>query len=252
MKRLFKRAAAMLLALMMLLQLSETGLVAVAEALNPAEQIELTVPERFQDGNNWFFIAAPDYGIGEKSTDKLYIPIQRVGDLDAEAEITLKVVDLSARHDVNYAVELYKDKTQPEIFYDDIAVIDIALNADGQEEFEPYTSEEEFAEIVHEVGGAEILDSEGNVVGSVTATPLDENGNPIAEEKEIVAEVVTDAAEEAAAPEATEEAVTEEAAEAIEEAAEVEEAAEAEETAETAENAEAVEPAEADGETSAE
>ena len=139
MKRFLKSAMAGLLAVLMLIQTADSGIAyAVSEldkALNPAEQIELTVPEAFRDGNNWFFIATPDYAIGEKSKDKLYIPIQRSGDLDAEAEITLKVVDLSARHDVNYAVELYKDKTEPEIFYDDIAVIDIALNADGQEEF---------------------------------------------------------------------------------------------------------------------
>ena len=211
MKRFMKSAMAGLLALLMLIQTADSGIAyAVGElekALNPAEQIELTVPERFQDGNNWFFIPEQGYTASEKSAEKLYIPIQRAGDLDTEAEITLKVSDISARHDVNYKVELYKDRTEPEIVLDDQSVVDLILNADGQIEYEAVESESEFGEIINAVGEAEIVDGEGNVVGTVTATPLDEDGNPIMEAEEVVTEAA--APEEAEAEAATEEAVTE-------------------------------------------
>jgi hypothetical protein len=36
-------------------------------------------------------------------------------------------------------------------------------------------------QVLYEVGGADIVDGEGSVVGSISATPMDENGNPIPE-----------------------------------------------------------------------
>ena len=192
MKHFLKNSLAVLLAILMLFEAGQAGIVSAAEeidkAINPAEHIELTVPDRFQDGESWFFIPETGYTTSEKSTEKLYIPIQRTGDLDTEAEVTLKVVDLSARHDVNYKVEIYKEDVDPEIIFDDQAIVDLILNAEEVEEVEVVADENELGALIHEAGGAEIVDSEGNTVGTVTANPLDENGNPIVEEDEATAE----------------------------------------------------------------
>ena len=86
MKKLLKRAVSVMLALVFLLQMGDFCIAyAVGEldrALNPTAQIELTVPARFQDGGNWFFIPQTDYAASELSSESIYIPIQRTGDLD--------------------------------------------------------------------------------------------------------------------------------------------------------------------------
>ena len=56
------------------------------EANDLAAGINLIVPEELQDGNNYFFIRESGQMISEKSTDKLYIPVQRTGKLEEEAE----------------------------------------------------------------------------------------------------------------------------------------------------------------------
>ena len=181
MKHFTTKALSWALALLMLIQVCPIAVFAEneAEAFNPAEQMTLTVPERFRDGGSWFFIPEQGYAASEKSTEKIYIPIQRTGDLETEADVTLKVTDISARHDVNYTAEIYKEDVDPTILFDDMSLLDLIENADGQEEYEPIADENEFGEIVNSVGGAEIVDADGNVLGTVTATPLDENGNPI-------------------------------------------------------------------------
>ena len=104
MKRI-TRYLALLLAIVMFLQLADTSIVYAAEevekVLDPASQIELSVPESLQDGGNYFFIRE-NHTISENSSEKLYIPIQRAGDLSEEAEVTLKLIDVTSRHDVNY------------------------------------------------------------------------------------------------------------------------------------------------------
>ena len=184
MKHFCKRSLAVLLAVLILLGTCEAGVAyavdEIDKAINPAEQIELTVPEAFADGENWFFIANADWSAGEKSGEKLYIPIQRAGDLNSEAEVTLKVIDLSAKHDVNYTVEVYKEKVTPETAIADLSMVELAQNADGQEEVQ-LGSENDMGQVLYEVGGADIVDGEGSVVGSISATPMDENGNPIPE-----------------------------------------------------------------------
>ena len=185
MKRFLRCSLSVFLAFLMLIQVCQEGIVLAADevdkALNPAERIELTVPEQFQDGGNWFFIPEQGYTASEKSEEKIYIPIQRSGDLEAEADVILKVTDISAKHDVNYTVELYKDDTEPDTVLDDASLVDLIQSADGQEEYEPVADENEFGEIINAAGGADIVDEEGNVVGTVTATPVDENGSPIEE-----------------------------------------------------------------------
>lgn len=186
MKHFTTKALSWALALLMLIQVCPIAVFAEneAEAFNPAEQMTLTVPERFQDGGSWFFIPEQGYAASETSAGRIYIPIQRTGDLAAEADVTLKVTDISAKHDVNYKVEIYKEDVDPAILLDDLSILDLIQNADGQEEYEPIADENEFGEIIHAVGEAELVDENGNVLGTVTATPLDENGNPIEEADE--------------------------------------------------------------------
>ena len=103
-KRMMKLLAVFLACLMLLGSSRELAASAAEEldrALNPAEQIELIVPASLQDGGNWFFIREESFTAGEKSGEKLYIPIQRTGNVEAEADVTLKVIDMSAHYGVN-------------------------------------------------------------------------------------------------------------------------------------------------------
>ena len=186
MRTMLKKSVALLMVLLLMLQVSEASIAyavdEVDKKFNPTDHIDLTVPERFQDGGSWFFIPEASYTTSEKSSEKLYIPVQRTGDLDAETEVTLKVTDLSAHHDENYTVELYKEEADPEIVFDDVAVVDVMQNADGVEEIETVEDQNELGELIHENGGAALVDGEGNSVATITANPVDENGNPIVEE----------------------------------------------------------------------
>ena len=179
------KCLALLLALVMFLQLADTSIVYAAEevekVLDPASQIELSVPESLQDGGNYFFIRE-NHTISENSSEKLYIPIQRAGDLSEEAEVTLKLIDVTSRHDVNYTETIYREKPESEIEFGDVSVLDLTLSAHYQEEFEPL-SENELAQAVYETGGGDFVDADGNVIGSVTGFPLDEDGNPIETEQ---------------------------------------------------------------------
>ena len=184
MRKTLTRIIAVLLCAMMLLQLSD-GLVAFA-AYDPTERIELTVPDGLQNGNSYFFIRESTFSVSEKSTEKLYIPIQRTGNLNEEAEVTLKLIDVTSRHDVNYTEAIYREKPETTIEFGDVSVLDLTLSADYQEEFEPI-DEDVLAEAVYNTGGGDFVDADGNVVGTVTGFPLDENGDPI-EAKEAPAE----------------------------------------------------------------
>ncbi len=205
MKRSVKKTIVMLIAGLMMFETCDTCIAYAADeigkVIDPTRDIVLEVPEKYQDGGNWFFVAQPDWSVSEKSNEPMYIPIQRTGDLDSEAEVTLKLTDLSAKHDVNYRAELYKDDAEPEIAGDDMSLKEIALSEDfEQEEFKP-AGENELGEMIHEMGGADITDSSGAVVGSVKATPLDENGNPVAEEKQTDGETAPLETPKAEAPE---------------------------------------------------
>ena len=110
MKSLLKKTIVYILVIAMFLQTSPDGMASAAEAvhsyLNPTEDIELTVPKNLQDGNNYVFIRENVWSISEKSGEKLYIPVQRTGDLSGEADVELKVIDITARHGVNYDIEI--------------------------------------------------------------------------------------------------------------------------------------------------
>ena len=210
MRKSLKRILAVLLTVLMLFQLSEYGIVYAADALdkalNPEKRIELIVPESLQDGNDYFFIREDSFSISEKSGEKLYIPIQRTGDTAASADVTLKVIDMSARCGVNYEARICDEKITPVEILNGIAVIDLFLYADEQIEVEPM-DEDELGGILTENGGsADVLSPEGEVIGSFSASALEENGNPIPVEGDGAAAeaAVPASSEEAAAPEKAE------------------------------------------------
>ena len=196
MKRITK-CLSLLLAIVMFLQLADTSIVYAAEevekALDPAGQIELRVPESLQDGGSYFFIRE-DHTISENSSEKLYIPIQRTGDISSEADITLKLVDMTAHFGVNYDAEIYHQKIEPTVEYDGVAMVDAFLNADSIEEVDLEELADEAGQAVYDAGGADFVGADGEVIGSVSAYPLDGDGNSDQE-----------AAEETEAPEPGEE-----------------------------------------------
>ena len=181
MKRITK-CLALLLALVMFLQLADTSVVYAVEevekALDPASQIELTVPDSLQDGANYFFIRE-DHSISEKSSEKLYIPIQRTGDLSEAADVTLKLVDMTSHFGVNYDAEIYHQKIEPAVDYDGVAMVDAFLNADSIEEVDLDEMADEAAQAVYDAGGADFVGADGEVIGTVSAYPLDGDGEPV-------------------------------------------------------------------------
>ena len=183
MRKSFKRILAVLLTLLMFFQLSEGSVVfaadALDQALHPEKRIELVVPQSLQNGNNYFFIREDSFTISEKSGEKLYIPVQRTGDMETAADVTLKVIDMSARYGVNYEARICDEKITPVEILNGIAVIDLFLYADEQVEVEPMGENELGAILTENGGSADVLSPYGEVVGSVSATSLDENGNPI-------------------------------------------------------------------------
>ncbi len=180
MRKLFKRLTALLLTAILFLQLSEGFAVLAAE--DPLADITLTVPASLQDGENWFFIREESFTVGEKSGEKLYIPIQRTGNAEAEADVTLKVIDMSAHYGVNYTARIRGSGEDPESVYDGAAGIDLFRNADEQEEIKSL-NEEDLGQIVYANGGeADWLTPDGELVGRISATPADGEGDPIPED----------------------------------------------------------------------
>ena len=201
MNRKHIRPIAILLTVLMVFQLSDGLLASAAE--DPTAGIALSVPESLQDGGDYFFIREDSFTISETSGDRLYIPIQRTGNTEQSADVTLKLIDMSARYGKNYKAWIRGDRlTDPELVYDGMPVIDLFLNADEIIE-EPEPDESELGEILYENGGAAFLDANGETIGTIKATPVDENGDPVPEEPAPAAEEATfpaPAAEESASP----------------------------------------------------
>jgi len=89
MKRILRSLLVLLLSVAMMMPNAD---ILIAYALSvPFDRSELTVPEELQDGNSWYFIHENTYQVSEKSGEKLYIPIQRTGDLSREGDVSLKL-----------------------------------------------------------------------------------------------------------------------------------------------------------------
>ncbi|HAG04226.1 MAG TPA: hypothetical protein DCG28_02190 [Lachnospiraceae bacterium] len=198
MKRALKTIASLILSFAVGLEAVPEFTANAAKAYNevmyPAEQQELSVPSALKDGEKYFFIREGMFTASEKSHDKMYIPIQRTNS-EEEADVTLKVVDLTAHHDVNYTIETYKENIEPDIIYDDVSIVDLIQDADETQNFE-LADENTVGAIMQETDGAVIVDNKGNEVAKVTSTPLDENGKPIVDENAEEDEETTDKKEE--------------------------------------------------------
>ena len=179
MRKKLIRTVALLLCTVMILQVSD-GIAAFA-AYDPTMDIELSVPDSLQDGGNHFFIRENMFQISEKSSEKLYIPIQRVGDVDQPAEVTLKVADFSAHYGENYTAVIRGEKQEPEAIYDGMAVVDITRYADEIEEVED-PDVNKLGQTIQDAGGAALVDTAGQPIGILSATPTNADGKPIAEE----------------------------------------------------------------------
>ena len=186
MKNNIKKLLAFLLAFVLSLQLSEAALATAAEevriALDPTSQIELSTPEDLSEGN-WFFIRERQFEIGEKSEEKLYVPIQRAGDLSQAASVTLKLADITSHFGVNYEAEIFRVKQDPASELGDFSLVDaIHENQDSLEEV-PELSEEEAAELIARQGEAEITDAAGNKLGTASVETGGEQPAAEGEEK---------------------------------------------------------------------
>ena len=182
MKKHIRKLLALLLALVFAVQLGEVALAATAEeirvALDPTSGIELSTPDDLAEGN-WFFIRENQFEISETSEEKLYIPIQRAGDLNGEASVTLKLADLSSHFGVNYKAEIFRVKQEAEAELGEFSLVDaIHDNQDAVQEV-PELTEEEMAELIAQQGGAELTDAAGNPLGTVTAADGAEDGDAL-------------------------------------------------------------------------
>ena len=189
MKKHIKKLLAFLLALVLTVQLGEIALATAAEevrvALDPTSGIELSTPDDLAEGD-WFFIRENQFEISETSGEKLYVPIQRAGDLSAEAGVTLKLADISSHYGVNYTAEIFRVEQAPAAEFGDFSLVDaIHENQETLTEV-PELSEEEMADAIARQGGAEVTDAAGNMLGSVSAedrdTPADKSGEASAPE----------------------------------------------------------------------
>ena len=203
MKKTLSRLLSACLCMLMLFQSSE-GIIAPVYA-DPVIDIPLSVPQTLQDGGNYFFVRE-DYSISEKSEGKLYIPVQRTGDLSAEADITLKLVDMTAHYGVNYTAEIHNAELDPTMELGGVAVVDLFLNGE-YEEIDPDEYNDAIGQAVYEAGGADLLSADGEVIGHLTGFPLDDEGNPVLTE-----EAAAGAANSNVTPEAAPQAIAADAA----------------------------------------
>lgn len=174
MKRTMRRILALLVSAVLMMP-DANSLIAYALE-EPFDRSELTVPEELQDGNSWYFIHESIYTVSETGGEKLYIPIQRTGDLNREGDVSLKLIDVTARHDVTYKEEMFRENPESDFDLADVSIIELVDAADYQEEIEE-VSENELGEAIAEEG-ADLVDANGNVIGEVSVEKVDENGNP--------------------------------------------------------------------------
>ncbi len=205
MKKHLKKLFAFILAFIFTVQLSEAALAAAAEelriVLDPTSQIVLSTPDDLAAGN-WFFIRERQLEISEKSEKKLYVPIQRTGDLSEEASVTLKLADITSHYGVNYKAEIFRVKQAPVAELGIFSLVDaIRENQDTLEEV-PELSEEEMAELIERQGSADITDASGNKLGSVSVEGGEEAAgeSPEAEAVTLVPEEIAPVAEEGVSP----------------------------------------------------
>ena len=91
---------------------------------------------------------------------------------------------MTSHFGVNYDAEIYHSKIEPTVDYDGVAMVDAFLNADSIEEVDLDEMADEAAQAVYDAGGADFVGADGEVVGTVSAYPLNGDGNPITQMEE--------------------------------------------------------------------
>lgn len=205
MKKICKKLLALLLVLVLSVQMGELVLASAAEelrtALDPTSRIDLFTPDDLAEGN-WFFIRERQFEIGEKSEDKLYVPIQRAGDLSEAASVTLKLADITSHYGVNYTAEIFRVKQEAVAELGEFSLVDVIYENQETVDEIPELSEEEAEELIARQGEVDITDAAGNHLGTLTAEADEtETGG---ETLELVPEEVEPVAEEGVAPAAGE------------------------------------------------
>ena len=198
MKKQLTRLLALALSLTMVFDTTLVTALAAEEPQVPLPET-ITAPEALQ-GGDYFFFTESDYAIGEKSSEKLYIPIGRTGDLSQEAQVTLKLVDMTTHFGVNYTAEILGEDVEPFARYGHVSMVDAMVDsADNMEDFYEY-SDDELAQIIYDQGGADITVGD-EVVGRVTTEPAEDAAAEPAEKSEAEAEAeAKEEAKEASAP----------------------------------------------------
>ena len=194
MKKRLTRLLALVLSLTMVFDTTLVTALAAEEQQAPLPET-ITAPEELQ-GGDFFFFTESDYAIGEKSNEKLYIPIGRTGDLSQEAQVTLKLVDMTSHFGVNYTAEILGEDVEPFARYGHVSMVDAMVDSgDNMEDFYEY-SDDELAQIIYDQGGADIT-VDDTVVGRVTTEPSEDAAAEPAEKSE---EEATEEVKEASAP----------------------------------------------------
>ncbi len=171
MKKLFPRILAYIICTVMVFQCFGT----VFAEDDPTKDVIVNVPETLQDGQNYYFIPS-DYTISEKSDEQLIIPIQRTGDVSESAEITLKVIDMTARYGENYTAEVYRGD-DADVKFGGLALVDLFTDPDYQDDVEMDEISNALGEIISENGGVDLVSTEGDVIGTFNALRPDEYTN---------------------------------------------------------------------------
>ena len=169
MKRVWKRLLAALVVLSMALQSS--FVTTMAEELDPTRKLNLFVPNEVRqlveanEGLSCYYLQETSYSVPETGK-KLYIPIQRTGDVSQEGQVTVKLIDMSSHYDVNYRADFYRVNAKAVHEYEPIAMIDLLSDPDN---VEPVSDEEMDAvmALAEQQGGVAVVDSAGNVVGDM-------------------------------------------------------------------------------------
>ena len=172
MNRTWKKLVTFILLLAMAAQSSFIG--ALAAELDPTSKLNLTVPTAVRqlveanEGLSCYYLQETTYSVPENG-DKLYVPIQRTGDVSRAGQVTVKLIDMSSHYGVNYLAEFFRVDTEAVMEYEPIAMIDLLSDPEMVEEVSSEELEAVMA-LAEQQGGVDVVDSAGNVVGELTPT----------------------------------------------------------------------------------
>ncbi len=171
MNRVWKKLVSVILLLALAAQSAVVS--ALADELDPTNKLTLFVPNAVRqlveanEGLSCYYLQETSYSVPETG-DKLYIPIQRTGDVSREGHITVKLIDMSSHYDVNYRADFFRVDAETVNEYEPVAMIDLLSDPENVEEIGKDEMDAVMA-LAEQQGGVDIVDSAGNVVGEMTA-----------------------------------------------------------------------------------